>query len=136
MRYIAACIDQLDLAATQLHQDNPAYRRFALILTDNVVELMCYTRCKEEFRWDGQVGGSEKHSAQEKAQVLGNDFAAKVNFLRRLDVLTADTNDADRVHLREKRCRQTKVRRRTTQNLVALTKRRLKRIERDRTYNC
>jgi hypothetical protein len=92
MRYAKTCIEQLDLAAVQLHQDNPAYRRFALILTDNIVELMCHMchqKCEDQFWGVGVIPGFEVR-LEEKEYVLGSDFAAKVNFLRRHDLITQD----------------------------------------------
>jgi hypothetical protein len=73
----------------QLHQDNPAYRRFALILTDNIVELMCHRKCEDQFWGVGVIPGFED-GLEEKEQVLGSDFDAKVNFLRRHDLITQD----------------------------------------------
>ena len=43
---------------------------------------------------------------------------------------------ADCVDLREKACRQSKVRSRTAKDLVPFSKRGFQRVKRDRTYNC
>jgi hypothetical protein len=83
MRYAKTCIEQLDLAALQLHQDNPAYRRFALILTDNIVELMCHQKCEDDFWGVGEFPGFGDDRLVEKKRVLGTDFAEKVNYLLR-----------------------------------------------------
>jgi hypothetical protein len=90
MDHPTTCIEQLDLAAIQLHQDNPAYRRFALILTDNVVELMCFDRCEDEFGFEDLLKEQGKYGQAKKAEILKGDFAARLNFLRSIDVLTAD----------------------------------------------
>jgi hypothetical protein len=85
MQYTYAGIEQLDLAAVQLHQDNPAYRRFALILTDNVVELLAYNRCKSELNL--YCG---RYPTKTRVGVLGNDFHAKLSFLATLGLLPQD----------------------------------------------
>jgi hypothetical protein len=90
MDHLTTCIEQLDLAAQQLHHDNAAYRRFALILTDNIVELMCYDRCEEEFRFEDLLRGHGKYPQGKKAEVLGSDFKGRLNFLQSVGVLTTD----------------------------------------------
>ncbi|ODU01540.1 MAG: hypothetical protein ABS79_01480 [Planctomycetes bacterium SCN 63-9] len=90
MLHISSCIEQLHLSANQLHQDNAAYRRFSLILTDNIVELMAYRRCRQEFIHDEKPWGAAVYSADERKKVLGNDFGAKINFLVKIGLLSSD----------------------------------------------
>jgi hypothetical protein len=90
MDHLTTCIEQLDLAAQQLRHDNAAYRRFALILTDNIVELMCYDRCEYEFRFEDLLHGHGKYQQGKKAKVLGGDFKDRLNFLQSIKVLDND----------------------------------------------
>jgi hypothetical protein len=90
MDHLNTFIEQLDFAAQQLHQDNAAYRRFALILTDNVVELMCFDRCQDEFRFDTLFADQGQYSAMQKAKVLDGKFPDLLQFLHSLNLLTAD----------------------------------------------
>lgn len=71
MRYIYTCIEQLDLAAHQLaHVDNASYGRFALILTDNVVELLLHRFCSDEVLSDQRsYNRSPKFTAKERSIV-------------------------------------------------------------------
>src|SRR4051812_20261188 len=89
MNHHAVCIEQLDLAAKQLGVCIPSYDRFALILTDNVVELLLHIRCQEEFRFD-QVKWklTRKYSADERKKVLGHYFVPKVRFCVKLGVIS------------------------------------------------
>jgi hypothetical protein len=90
MDHLTTCIEQLDLAAQQLQHDNAAYRRFALILTDNIIELMCYDRCEHEFRFEDLLRGHGKCPRGKKAEVLGSDFKGRLRFLQSIGLLTAD----------------------------------------------
>ncbi len=90
MDYLTTCIEQLDLAAQQLHHDNPAFRRFALILTDNIVELMCYDRCENEFQFEDISLGFGKYPKGKKAEILDSDFKGRLNFLHSIGILNSD----------------------------------------------
>src|SRR5437899_7421292 len=85
MQHILSYVEQLDLAAQQLkHVDDPAYGRFALILTDNLIELMLHKRCKDEM-WMENLWvkiGKPKYTKKEREDVLGRYFAPKVKFVR------------------------------------------------------
>ena len=84
------CIEQLDLAAHQLHRATSAYARFALILTDNVLELMLHRFAEQELKWDEmwRVLSRQKYSDEERERVLGQDFEEKPKFARKLELLS------------------------------------------------
>src|SRR5688572_10913215 len=94
MEFIAACIEQLDLAASQLKTGTPSYSRFALILTDNIVELMLHKQCENAIRWDRRKWNrTPKYSLKEKRAALGQYFDEKVKFVKGLKELNADEAD-------------------------------------------
>ena len=80
-------------------------------------------------------------AAPEKSFTFGHDLD-----IGRIDAVTLENvpfglaeitaNHADRIHLREKAGRKRKMRRRTTQDLLAFTEWRFQCIERDRTNYC
>jgi len=86
------CIEQLDLAAQQFRRASSAYARFALILTDNVLELILHKFAEQELKGDEvwRILGKRKYSDAERAKVLGQHFDEKPKFLRKLGVLSDD----------------------------------------------
>lgn len=95
MEYIHACIEQLHLAAEQLQRNLPAYGRFSLILTDNIVELMMHRRCKELIKdreWLAD-DDNEPFSDSVKQRVLGHHFEEKVKFLTLNEYLSERERD-------------------------------------------
>jgi hypothetical protein len=58
------------------------------VLTDNIVELLCYNQCRHEFGWT--TVADNKYSQQQKEKVLKNDFSERVNFLHGLGLLSRD----------------------------------------------
>jgi len=94
MRNIYPCIEQLDLAAIQLQQNHPSYSRFALILTDNIIELMLHKQCEVEFQndqlWKLISPDKQKYSTKLKQKVLGQQFIEKLKFVRRLGKISDD----------------------------------------------
>jgi hypothetical protein len=86
------CIEQLDLAAKQFDRASSAYARFALILTDNVLELMLHRFAEQELKWDEMWRslGKQKYSDDERTRVLGQHFEEKPKFARKLGVLSDD----------------------------------------------
>ncbi len=91
MNYIAVCIEQLDLAAEQLRTATTSSDRFALILTDNIVELMIHLQCQEEVRHSQRIFNSRpKYCSHKRKEVLGRYFAPKVNFCLQLGKLDSD----------------------------------------------
>ena len=98
MRNIYPCIEQLDLAATQLRvTDNASYARFALILTDNIVELMMHKQCEVEFildeSWAPILPEKQKYKPGLKRRVLGHHFEEKPKFLAKLGKISKDEMD-------------------------------------------
>ncbi|HKK09169.1 MAG TPA: hypothetical protein VKA44_09810, partial [Gemmatimonadota bacterium] len=51
MEYLLPTIEQLDLAASLMLPTDPVRSRLALILTDNIVELLAHVRCEDMVRW-------------------------------------------------------------------------------------
>lgn len=77
------CIEQLDLAADQLRKQSSSYARFALILTDNVVELIIHKVCSHFiFTDDMYVQFREpKYTPKQREDAVGQRFDRKVHFL-------------------------------------------------------
>ena len=100
MQHEYFCIEQLDLAAKQLHTRQPSFARFALILTDNIVELMLYRRCKQiiteddgYFSYGTQFGGKHEFDAKTLAKVMGQHFDERPKFCRKQGLLQEDEMD-------------------------------------------
>src|ERR687895_539386 len=77
-------------AAQQLeHVNDPAYRRFALILTDNLIELILHKQCQDEM-WKEDLWlkmGEPRYTTKEREEVLGGYFAPKVKFVKKLGLI-------------------------------------------------
>ena len=90
MQLFTTCVEQLDLAAIQLHQNNSAYRRFALILIDNVVELLAHNHCKKVLQDNCYTRIlPPRYPKAIRDDVLGRDFSKKMKFLHGLGLVSA-----------------------------------------------
>lgn len=85
MRYIYTCIEQLDLAARQLADSNTAsYGRFALILTDNIVELLLHRFCTDAVSRDQRsFNRTPAFTVKERAELVGRHFDPKAKHCAR-----------------------------------------------------
>src|SRR5687767_9967385 len=92
VRHLAKFVEQLDFAANLLCQGQPTAARLALILTDNVVELLVHERCEAQLRADarGLAPDSNRLAATEAAKVLGQKLKPKIDFLVARKVLQPD----------------------------------------------
>lgn len=95
MHYLQPCVEQLDLAGRQLHLPGVSYARFALLLVDNVIELMCHQQAeflvlldKDRAHW-----ASRAYSVRDEKAALGQHFDEKVKFVARADKLTDSQRD-------------------------------------------
>lgn len=95
MQYIYSVIEQLDLAAQQLHKASSAYSRFALLLVDNMVELMIHRQCQMAIHRDEMSSriGRPKYDAKSRSKALGHHVDQKVKFCRSLGVIDQDEFD-------------------------------------------
>lgn len=101
MRYVTQCVEQLDRAADELHEGSAVACRLALILTDNVVELMLHRRCDDIFAdkrtpWS-QAEDISRYSKVERHRVLGRYFDPKPKFLVSEGELTTSDYDFIRI---------------------------------------
>lgn len=101
MRYVIQCVEQLDRVADELHEGSIVANRLALILTDNIVELMLHRRCDDIFAhkrtpWS-QVEDVSRYSKVERHRVLGRYFDSKPKFLLAEGELTAADYDFIRI---------------------------------------
>lgn len=89
------CIEQLDLAADQLRRGSPSYARFALILTDNVVELVIHRVCSDIISYDDiwVKLDKPKYSSKQREDALGQRFDRKARFLVSASKIVADQAD-------------------------------------------
>jgi hypothetical protein len=85
-----ALVEQLDLALEQLAIGTPTASRFALILVDNVVELVLHTSCETEILFDDSWDrlAPKRYNAKARAGALGKWFGPKVEFCVGLKVLS------------------------------------------------
>jgi len=87
MRYLAPCIEQLHSAAEHLDSSNAVLSRIALILTDNIVELMAHRACIRIVRWNPLY---KKLTSRQKQRALGDDFASKLSLLAETEEITIE----------------------------------------------
>ncbi len=95
MRLLQPCIEQLDLAGQQLHLSGVSYARFALLLVDNMVELMCHQQAeflilldKDRAHW-----ASRLYTSRDEREALGQRFDEKVKFVARAGKLSDSQRD-------------------------------------------
>jgi hypothetical protein len=85
MQYVTQCVEQLDRAVDELQEGSVVANRLALILTDNIVELMLHRRCQDIFArmrtpWS-KAEDISRYSKVERHRVLGRYFHPKLKFL-------------------------------------------------------
>ncbi|TBY66240.1 hypothetical protein E0H51_34075 [Rhizobium leguminosarum bv. viciae] len=84
LSFYAALLDQMDLALEHLQKDSVHDARFALMLTDNAVELAMHKLATEKYAvlksWH-HLQQTYPHK-QELAEALGQSFDAKLKFAR------------------------------------------------------
>lgn len=95
-QYVYTCIEQLDLAARQLEEQNPSYARFALILTDNVVELIIHRVCTHELAHDDLwiKLGKPRFTPEQRKDFLGQRFDRKVKRCKDIGNISSEQSDA------------------------------------------
>jgi len=95
LRYILPCVEQLDLAASLLNEKTNIKSRLALILIDNIVELIVHTKCVSIIRWDNNFKRTlgEKYTQKDKNEVLGKGFDPKFKFLFKAGVISEKQRD-------------------------------------------
>lgn len=91
--------EQLQLAGAFLHEKGQQYARLALILCDNVVELLGHEQCEMYLLKEAKGWSITKLSKAERADARGQEFAPKVNLLVKLKDVTEEQRDfATRAH--------------------------------------
>lgn len=101
MQKLQPTLEQLHLAAVQLHESGPAYARFSVLLTDNTVELLAHEHIMAMVFRDGlsrerkSMHGVTRtqYTMQEVKRATGQDFSAKLSFLARHGVIDDDLRD-------------------------------------------
>lgn len=85
MDHLIVCVEQLDRASDELGDGSPIAGRLALILTDNVVELLMHRRCEDIFQreagFDPDPAKPGRYSRAARGRVLGQRFDEKYKFL-------------------------------------------------------
>ena len=90
MQELEKLVTQLDLAAEFLRAESPIRNRLALILVDNVVELLMHTRCVADSH-DWLIKHGHKPEQEKKLHVaLGEKFAPKLAYVHSIGKLTDD----------------------------------------------
>lgn len=84
MHDLFAMIDQLDLAAQQLHQPGAPYARFSLILTDNIIELILHRTAQNELQSDAMWPGIKSKYTDKDREALGQYFDPKLRFCHKI----------------------------------------------------
>ncbi|WP_411725756.1 hypothetical protein [Methyloglobulus sp.] len=89
---VYTCIEQLDLAAQQLDRRDPSYARFALILTDNVIELIIHRICLSELSFDAmlvKIGGS-RFTSKQRSYARSQYFEPKIKLCKVIGKITSN----------------------------------------------
>jgi hypothetical protein len=85
MDYLIVCVEQLDRATDELADGSAIAGRLALILIDNVVELLMHRRCADIFQreagFDPDPTKPGRYSRAARFRVLGQRFDEKYKFL-------------------------------------------------------
>ncbi len=85
--------EQLQLAGAFLHEQGQQYARLALILCDNVVELLAHEQCEMYLLKEAKGWSITKFSNAERADARGQEFAPKINLLVKLKDVTEEQRD-------------------------------------------
>lgn len=95
MDYLIPSVEQLDLAATMLDKANPIKSRLALILVDNIVELLMHNKCEEEVYLDCLYTRHETRriTRKDRENALGKVFAEKAKALTKWGRLSEAERD-------------------------------------------
>ncbi|MFO0814132.1 MAG: hypothetical protein U0796_12980 [Gemmatales bacterium] len=92
MQTLEVYVEQLDVAASLLNSDDTTSYRLALILTDNIVELLSHNACVHLFSkynyFDFDTLAPVDRSKKEAA--LGQKLAPKIEFHKQRGVITED----------------------------------------------
>lgn len=97
--YLANILDQLDLALDHLKKGDPNNARFALMLTDNAVELVLHQIAKDMNNNIRQFAHLRETFTQNAAleKALGRAFDDKVKFARLMNQLQDDVSESFRL---------------------------------------
>ncbi|OCZ64321.1 hypothetical protein A7P23_27700 [Achromobacter xylosoxidans] len=95
-QFFADQIDQLDLAVDQLAVRDRNLDRFALMLIDNVVELVLHQHAKDKVMMGQPFATNKKSKPEWKTAVaaIGQSFDAKVRYAREMAMISAATADS------------------------------------------
>ncbi|MFV0671935.1 hypothetical protein [Variovorax sp. tm] len=95
-QFFADQIDQLDLAIDQLAVHDRNFDRFALMLIDNVVELVLHQQAKDKVLSGRAFEANKKPKPEWKTAVAatGQAFDAKVRYARETSMISAATADS------------------------------------------
>ncbi|HQR05649.1 MAG TPA: hypothetical protein PLN21_02450 [Gemmatales bacterium] len=92
MQTLEVYVEQLDVAATLLNSSDTTSYRLALILTDNIVELLCHNACVHLFskynNFDFDTLAPVDRSKKEAA--LGQKLGPKIELHKHRGVITED----------------------------------------------
>jgi hypothetical protein len=90
VKRVYALIEQLDVALEQMRIGTPVTARFALILIDNVVELILHTSCEHEVLMDRSRERvlEPRYDERIRQSVIGQHFDVKAKFCRDLGMLS------------------------------------------------
>ncbi|MDN7602650.1 hypothetical protein QZM68_23070 [Burkholderia gladioli] len=95
-QFFADQIDQLDLAIDQLAVRDRNFDRFALMLVDNVMELVLHQHAKDKVMMGRPFAANKKPKPEWKTAVAatGQGFDAKVRYARETAMISAITADS------------------------------------------
>jgi hypothetical protein len=96
MQFLANVLEQMDLALDQLAVNDINYKRFTLMLVDNVVELTLHQHASKiaaQNKMWGQVRRKSKHPPKLIEAALGQNFDDKVKLAAHTELITNTVKD-------------------------------------------
>jgi hypothetical protein len=94
LQFLANVLEQMDLALDQLAVDDANYKRFALMLVDNVVELTLHKYAIEKSNWNEMWQGlPPKYPPKLVAEALGQHFESKAKLAAETGYISAKTKE-------------------------------------------
>jgi len=96
VQFLADNIDQMDFALDQLAINDRNFDRFALMLIDNVVEIILHKHA-QEIEYENDIWSRLKQTKYDPKAIqdaLGQHFQPKINFAKVTGVLSPEIADS------------------------------------------
>ena len=94
-QFLANVLEQMDLALDQLAVNDVNYKRFTLMLVDNVVELTLHQHASDKSSENKMLRGIRelKHPPKLVQDAMGQDFEAKTKLAKYTGLISEELKD-------------------------------------------